>query len=201
VEGRDCTSEKLKMISHRRGRYTFIRIFVLYFRCIAPLSLLYSSLLVTKLCPPDRLPLALAIYAVAEAAFYLFIFLPRRYVLQQPALHPPPAPTRAKRRDLFRKCHSCVSSPQQYWSLWFKGVSFEAIGRDNVKEWLAWGFLNKGSWGAEDNDELEEYITESEKSLGRKFTPGRKAAVPMRPTLDAVNISHRPLLYYIVSRP
>ena len=80
-------------------------------------------------------------------------------------------------------------------------MPFEEIGRDNVEEWLAWGFLNKGSWGAEDNDELEEFITESKTSPGRKFAPGRKTAVPMRPTLDAVNISHRPLLYYIVSAP
>ncbi len=92
-----------------------------------------------------------------------------------------------------------MSNPQQYWSLWFRGVPFEEIGRDNVKEWLSWGYLNKGFLEAKDNDELEEYVTESEKTLGRKFEPGRKLTMPMRPTLDPVNISHKPLLYYIVS--
>ncbi|KAL9634845.1 MAG: hypothetical protein Q9164_003843 [Protoblastenia rupestris] len=88
--------------------------------------------------------------------------------------------------------------PQQYWLLWFKGVHFEEIGGGNVKEWLAWGFFNKASWEAEDNDELKEYITELENSLGRRFVSGRKAATPMRPTLDDVNISHKSLLYYIL---
>ena len=78
-------------------------------------------------------------------------------------------------------------------------MAFEQIGRDNVKDWLAWGFLNKATWEAIDDDELEEYIVESEILLGRKFLLGRKAAMPMKPILDPVQISHRPLLYYLVS--
>lgn len=78
-------------------------------------------------------------------------------------------------------------------------MPFEEIGRDNVKEWICWGYLNKESWDADDDEELEEYITESERLLGKKFEPGRKAATAMRPTLDPVKILHRPLLYYLVS--
>ena len=74
------TLDKLKVISRRRGRYTFIRFFDWYSRCVAPLSLLYCSVLATNLSPAHWLPLALELFVVAEAAFYFFIFLPGRYL-------------------------------------------------------------------------------------------------------------------------
>lgn len=64
------------MISHRQGRYIFIRLFVLYFRCIAPLSLVYCFHRVITLFGAFRFPLLLEIYIAAEATFYLFVFLP-----------------------------------------------------------------------------------------------------------------------------
>ena len=186
------------MISHSPATYVFIRGFVFWFRSIAPLSLLYCFLLVTILPAASRFPFVLEIYAATEAAFYLFVYLPRSRALQRPSLQPLPAPTRAKRRDLFQKCQSTVSDPQQYWSLWFRGAHFEEIGRDNVKDWICWGFMNKDSWGVDDEEELEEYVVESESMVGKSFEPGRKAAIAMRPTLDPVKILHRPLLFYVV---
>ena len=187
------------MLSHSPVNYCFIRVFVFCFRSIAPLSLLYCALLATDLPPAYRLPFLFELYVAAEAAFYLFVFIPRRHVLQRPSLQTPLAPTREKRRDLFQKCQSTISDPEQYWSLWFRGVLLKDIGRDNVKEWICWGFLNKDSWDADDEEELEEYVSESERLLGRRFEPGRKAAIPMRPNLNHINMLHRPLLYYIVS--
>ena len=187
------------MISRSPATYVFIRSFVLWFRSIAPICILYCFLRITLLPAANRLPLAFEIHAAAEAAFYLFVFLPRSRALQKPSLQPPPAPTRAKRHDLFQKCQSTVSDPLQYWSLWFRGSPFEEIGRENVKDWICWGFLNKDSWTADDEEELEGYVAESESMLGRKFEPGRKTAIAMRPTLDPVKILHRPLLFYVVS--
>ena len=77
------------MIGQSRPAYFFIRVGVFCFRAIAPLSISYCLLRVillpTRSCPL----LPLTIVAASEAAFYTFVFLPRKYYLQRPAVHPP----------------------------------------------------------------------------------------------------------------
>ena len=55
------------------------------------------------------------------------------------------------------------------------------------------------SYGMLDDGELEEYVDRFETLLGRKLEPGRGSAVPLRLTVDRVNMLHRPLLWYLVS--
>ena len=56
------------------------------------------------------------------------------------------------------------------------------------------------SYGLLDDEELEEYVDRFETLLGRKLALGRGSAVPLRLTLDKVNMLHRSLLWYLVSR-
>lgn len=56
------------------------------------------------------------------------------------------------------------------------------------------------SHGLLDDEELEEYVDRFEILLGRKLALGRGSAVPLRLTLDKVNMLHRSLLWYLVSR-
>jgi hypothetical protein len=60
------------------------------------------------------------------------------------------------------------------------------INRENVKEFLRWAFLDTGDHVEEHEEELEEYLGELEKLLGRKLEPGRGSAKCLRLTLDKV---------------
>lgn len=176
----------------------FIRccIFALHF--IAPLSTSYCCYLVL-VCPSIyRIPRALEIWAVAEALFFILIYLPRYYVLQNAALHPPIG-SRESRRKLFQLCNESVEDPERYLSMWFKGAASTEIRRENVKEFFSWAFLNGGTLGVFEEQELEEYIDQMELLLGRKFEPGKGNASSLRPTADKVKMLHRSLLWYLVS--
>jgi hypothetical protein len=50
-----------------------------------------------------------------------------------------------------------------------------------------------------DDEELEEYIREMEKSLGRKIEPGRGNVRCFRLTLEKVDMLRRSLTWYLVS--
>ena len=50
-----------------------------------------------------------------------------------------------------------------------------------------------------DDEEIEEYIGEMEKLLGRKLEAGRGNAKCLRLTLDKVDMLHRSLMWYLVS--
>jgi hypothetical protein len=81
------------------------------------------------------------------------------------------------------------------------GAPAETIKRENLKDFFLWGFFNRGGSPGEDDEELEEYITATEKLLGREIEEGRGSAVCLRLTLDPVNMLHRSLLWYSVSLP
>ena len=69
----------------------------------------------------------------------------------------------------------------------------------NDIELFCWAFLNKKDHGPEDDDELEEYVDETELRLGRKLEAGRGNAVSLRVTIDRFQSLHRSLLWYCVS--
>jgi pimeloyl-ACP methyl ester carboxylesterase len=50
----------------------------------------------------------------------------------------------------------------------------------------------------EEDEELESYVDAIETLLGRKLEPGKGSAKSMRLTVDAVNMSHRPVLWYAI---
>ena len=118
--------------------------------------------------------------------------------MQHKAIHPTTLP-RAQRRELFERCHNTVPNAEQYLQKWFKRAPLSEIKRDNVKEFFCWAFLNKGSWGPEDDEELDEYADKIEELLGKKLDAGRGSAEALRLTLDQVRMLHRSLIWYIVS--
>ncbi|KAK5696754.1 hypothetical protein LTR97_008058 [Elasticomyces elasticus] len=87
---------------------------------------------------------------------------------------------------------------EHFLRTWFKGAAMHEIRRDDLKEWLAWGFWNEYSASkVADQAELEEYALAVERKLGRKLKEGRGPHQPVRPSSDPINIQHRPLAYYI----
>ena len=177
--------------------YIFIRVCILLLHLIAPLSVLYSlaSLLVRL---PFPIPRVLQAWLALEAVFYLAIYLPRKAYLQRAARHPT-APCREDRRKLFWRCHSSIPDPVQYLRKWFRDAPAAEIKRENVKDFFRWAFLNTGEPNPAYDEELEEYVGEMEKLLGRKFEPGRGNAKCLRLTLDKVEMLHRSLTWYLVS--
>ena len=131
------------MIGTSKPEYLFIRACIVFLHYIAPLSALYCVSVLVLRPSKYRIPLVLELWAVAELLFYLFVYLPRYYVLQRAAVHPAAAP-RDNRRQLFELCHQTVEHPEQYLSKWFKNAPLSEIKRENLKEFYCWAFLNKG---------------------------------------------------------
>lgn len=190
------------MIGTSIAEYIFIRGCVLFLHNIAPASLLYCVLLLYPLPTPlsnYRLPPYVETWLVAEAAFFTIFFLPYKYHLQRPAVHPQ-LPSREERAKLFKRCNNTVEDPEKYLSQWFLGAEEGHIKRENVKEFVRWAFLNAGQAENEDEDEdeVEGYVNAMEKLLGREIPSGKGSAKSLRLTVDKVDCLHRSLLWYLV---
>ena len=184
------------MIGDSHPEYVFIRLCIYFLHYIAPSSILYCTVLVLLKPNAYRMPWLLEFFSMVETLFYIIVYLPRRHSLQSAAVHPATS-SRDTRRDLFLLCHESVPDPQQYLSKWFKHASMSQIKRENVKEFFCWAFLNREQYGAEDEEELEEYVDRMEGLLGRSLEPGRGSATSLRLTLDSVDILHRSLTWYL----
>ena len=184
------------MIGDSLPEYIFIRLCIHFLHHIAPLSILYC--VISLFLKPDvyRLPWLLEMCTLAEALFYIIVYLPRRHILQRAAVHPSTS-SRDIRQELFQLCYETVPDPQQYLSKWFKHAPLSQIKRENVKEFFCWAFLNREQYGAEDEEELEEYVIRMEGLLGRSLEPGRGSAKSLRLTLDSVDMLHRSLTWYL----
>lgn len=185
------------MIGTSIPSYIFIRSCIFLLHAIAPLSILFC--LFSLVSPPSfRGARILQIWTTLETAFYLFVYHPRKIYLQRAAIHPTPV-SREERRVLFQRCHEHIPDPERYLTKWFMDAPASEIKRENVKDFLRWAFLNTGAPNAADDEELEEFIKEMEKMLGRKLEPGRGSAKCLRLSLEKVDMLHRSLTWYLVS--
>lgn len=153
--------------------------------------------------------LSLTALLALELIFYLVKYQPHLSRLKREAQHPAPL-TRRERLDLFEKCAANIPDPERYLRMWFHGAALEDIKRDNVAEFILWGFFDRdGVEGngpihgptPEDGDirpELEHYVSRTEELLGRKLPPGRGAATCLRLTIDAVEQKYRSVLWYAI---
>lgn len=144
-----------------------------------------------------------------ELLFYIFLYRPHLLRLQRSAQHPPPL-NRQERHRLFEKCIRNIPDPDAYLRLWFLGADPKDIRRENIRDFILWGFFDRDRVigdgpihgpGPEDDDiteELESYICKTETALERKFLPGRGPAKCLRLTLDAVNQRYRSVLWYVI---
>jgi hypothetical protein len=192
------------MIGTSTTEYVFIRGCILFLHNIAPASLLYCLLLLINPLLPQalhvyRASLPIEAWIIAEAAFFLIVFLPLKYCLQRPAIHPELL-SREERGKLFERCNATVEDPERYLSQWLLGAKKEHVKREDVKEFMRWAFLNSGQVNKdkEYEDEIECYVRAMEKLLGREIPPGKGGAKSLRLTLDKVDCLHRSLVWYFV---
>lgn len=188
------------MIGTSTVEYVFIRTCIVGIRVITPLSILYC---VSLPFLDVRPPLLVSAWPIAETAFYFLVYLPRKWILQRPAIHPYPLP-KPEREELFQRCMEHITDPEQYLVKWFKDAPLSEIKRENVKEFFRWAFLNKTDFNLEDEEELEEYVEKFKEYSGIKLEPGvgnLGTARCLRLTIDEVHMRHRPLVWYLVNIP
>lgn len=186
------------MLGTSAVEYAFIRISILILHSIVPVSVLYCLVITANSGTRFRLQQEIELWLVAETLFWLCFFLPYRRHLQHAAIHPP-IRSQEQRGELLGYVMAEMADPEQYIRGWFKGADFKDIGREDVKDWLAWAFFDGGREKGKDEDEIEIYTLQIESMLLKKFNPGRGTATPLRLTMDPVDMLHRSLLWYSVS--
>jgi hypothetical protein len=202
------------MIGNSWSEYVFIRIAVFALRLVAPLSTVYLA--ASYHADAFLLSPFLGVYALIEAAFYFFVYLPRSYYLQrvrsmlpfryqpltititQEAKHPPRM-SRAEREALFCKCANSMTA--ESITGWFLRASGGQIWRDNVVDWLLWALFSSRSKDThrEWEEELDHYITAMGEYVGYPLRPGSNPEMQcLRLTMDPVPMVHRPFIWYMV---
>ncbi|KAF8550891.1 hypothetical protein OG21DRAFT_1418930 [Imleria badia] len=190
------------MIGKSIPEYIFITTTITALRLIAPLSALYVAWTLLVPAPAHLDPKwtllysCFLIYASLEAAFFVCVYLPRRYHLQKAANHP--RLSREERQALFQRCSENLRSADAT-SGWF--FQSRAVQKENILEWLLWCLFStsmNASW-EEWEDEIAQYLAAIENILGQALPDGYNNDTPcMRPTLDPVRMLHRPLLWYLI---
>lgn len=199
------------MLDHSIPKYIFIRACIFGLRAVTPLSIFYCSFSIAE-PPHNAFRRFLLTWSITETAFWLCAYIPRKRALQAPAQHPP-ALNKEERKEIFWRCWDKVPHPEYYLSRWFLGAKPGDIKRDNVREFFEWAFMSRADEKeearakrrqehpeevAEEDEELNTYVDGIETLLGRKLEPGRGKAKSLRLTVDAVNMSHRPVIWYVI---
>jgi pimeloyl-ACP methyl ester carboxylesterase len=199
------------MIDHTIPKYILMRTIIFGFKAITPLAVFIVSFSIAE---PPRTPLRrfLLTWSLFEVAFWVGAFIPRKRALQASAQHPPPL-NKEERKELFWRCWDKIPHPEYYLSRWYLGARSSEIKRDNVREFYEWALLNRADETEEErakrrednpeqfkeeDEELESYVDGIETLVGRTIEPGRGSAKSLRLTVDAVNMSHRPLIWYVI---
>ena len=185
------------MIGNSGPEQFFIHTCITLLQCITPLSVGYSVVLILHPSNSLRLPYLLENCAIAETLFYFVLYLYRIYYIQRPAVHPP-LPSAGKRRELVKRCFENIPDYEKYISKWFMDAPLDDIKRDNIKDFIRWAFFNTAIPDPAHDSELEEYVKELERRIGRDFQPGRSDVKCLRLTLDKVDTLHRSLVWYLV---
>ena len=182
------------MLPNRLPHYVFIRLSIWALQAVAPASAVYC--LVSGL-GYGFLPRPLEWLAFAEVLFYFCVSLPRQRVLDKSR---PNAVQRSRRerQALFERCWSSIPDPETFLSVWFRGANVDQIHREDLKDFLAWGFLYQTEASAGDDDELESYIRQVEDRLGMTFPPGRGLCRASQVSTDPLRFRHKPLFFYLV---
>lgn len=183
------------MIGRSFTEYLFIRACILFLHYLAPLCALYCVIVILLHPWPYRIPPAVEVWAVAETVFLILWYYPANFLSQSAAKHPPTG-SLEQRKELFTLCKNTIQDPDRYLRLWFRNAPLSEIRKDNLKQLYRWAFLNKANYDPKDEAELDEYVAETEKHLGRELLPGLGGAVPLLVTLDKVQTLYRSLFWY-----
>lgn len=199
------------MLDHTIANYVFIRGVIFALQAVIPICIFIVSFSIAE---PPQTPFRrfLLVWALIETLFWVGVFIPRKRALQAAAQHPPPL-SKEERKELFWKCWDKVPHPEYFVSRWFLGAKPSEVRRDNVREFYEWALMNRGGETDEDKsrrmqehpeecreeeEELDSFVDGIETLLGRKLEPGKGSAKCMRLTVDAVNMSHRPVIWYVI---
>lgn len=162
---------------------------------IGPVCQLYCSTAAIFSSVP-RWPLILAI---PEGLFFVWMYIYLQTQLQRATVHPIPN-SRRERQILFDRCLATTNDFEKYISDWFFKAPTSAMGRENIKEFIRWAFLNTDILDHEHDEEVESYLKQVEEKLGTRFPPGRTDVKCLRLTIDKVDALHRSLTWYMVSQ-
>lgn len=186
------------MIHNTTYNYYFIRFWIILLNSIAPLSILYTLVLTIAPVPYLRFR-PLLLWAYLETLFFCLVYLPSNlFFLQRSATHPAIVPYE-ERQILFKRCFESIPDIKVWLTKWFKDAKLSDIKKENLKQYLAWAFLSKNTWTAEDDQELDDYVSKVEKKLERPLDAGLGSAQPLRLTMDKAKMLHRSLIWYLVS--
>ncbi|KAF2848635.1 hypothetical protein T440DRAFT_400910 [Plenodomus tracheiphilus IPT5] len=199
------------MLDNTVPKYIAIRTVILGFRLVSPLSIFWVSFSIAE-PPHTAFRRFLLTWSLIETLFWLLVYLPRKRTLQASAQHPP-VPDAAERKALFWKCWDKIPHPEYYISRWYLGARPGEVRRENVREFFAWGLMNRGSETEQERitrvqahpeeskaqeEELDEYADGIQTLLGRRLEPGWGSAKSLRLTIDDVKMSHRPVVWYLI---
>ena len=147
------------------------------------------------------LPFSIFVESIAlfEVLAFLFWFLPFRWHLQKPASLPARM-TRAERNELFYKSLDLIPDIEIFVRKWTVVNDLEDLRRDDIKLWLLWALFERETSSPEWDEELDGYVTATEKALGRTLLPGRGKSQPLRLSFDPVPVTYRSPLWYMVRR-
>jgi pimeloyl-ACP methyl ester carboxylesterase len=199
------------MLDHTIANYVFIRGVIFALQAVTPICIFIVSFSIAE---PPQTPFRrfLLVWALIETLFWVGVFIPRKRALQAAAQHPPPL-GKEERKELFWKCWDKIPHPDYFVSRWFLGARASEVRRDNIREFYEWALMNRGGETNEDKsrrmqehpeecreeeEELDSFVDGIETLLGRKLEPGKGSAKSMRLTVDAVNMSHRPVIWYMI---
>ena len=186
------------MLNDSRFSLIFIRVCIFGLQAVGPLSLFWTTLLLSVLLTGrtaiSELPLpGLQAWVAIEALFFLF-FKWYRIHLQREAVHPP-LRSREERKQLVEQVRAEIHDVNKFLSGWFRGAHPKNIGREGLKSFLIWVFW-EGRITDDDAEELEEYVRVVEKMAGREFPEGHGSARALRLTLDPIEMDVRCLTWY-----
>ncbi|KAH7346054.1 hypothetical protein BKA66DRAFT_576673 [Pyrenochaeta sp. MPI-SDFR-AT-0127] len=199
------------MLENTIPKYIFIRSVIFAFRAITPFSIFWVSFSIA-VPPHNAFRRFLLTWSIIETAFWLLVYQPRKRALQASAQHPPLL-EKEERKALFWKCWDKIPHPEYYVSRWFLGARPGEVRRENVREFFAWALMNRGAESEEvrrkrlqdhpedlkaEDEELDEYADGTQTLLGRTLEPGWGSAQSLRLTVGQVQMSHRPVLWYMI---
>ncbi|KAK4653850.1 hypothetical protein QC762_511350 [Podospora pseudocomata] len=199
------------MISHSLTNLIFIRIciFLLEYALFIELSLLILTSLFFGPQPTSGSPTAIALklfiltLCILEISSLLFLYLPHKErLLKSKAIYPSPPLTRSQRQALFQQCTANVPDWHRYLQLWFLNAPLTEIKRDNIRDFILWGFFDTDSTAPltpEIEPEIDSYISHIETLSNRKFPPGRgNSTTALRLTFDPIQTRYRSIIWYLL---
>lgn len=181
------------MIGNSKGELIWVVFWATVLNSIGPACLFYCAAAAYFPSVP-RWPL---LAAVPESLFFIWMYIYLNRHLQRATTHPVPN-TKEKRQILFDRCLDTTHNYDQYLSDWFLKNPTSDMGRENVKEFIRWAFLNTDVIDYDHEDEVESYLKQLETKLGTEFPQGKTNVKCLRLTLDKVNALHRSLTWYMV---